>query len=414
VTTGWEHYAKVGNPEDLEVSTTTRANGWDFMTIPVTTIEAVDKKTIIRLAASMSYPNLTDRWVRLENLEWEVKRPGTWSLNTRTGVVTLYPPDGVDPRKSDVIAGALPTLIRAAGRDEPNGLVRRLVIRGLTFTHTARAADWKPQWDSSASAVVLENAEECLVEDCHFVDTEACGVLLRNTARKNRVVGNEFAGCGGAAVYLQGYELGTRDENKLNVIVNNHCHQCCATYWHSPAILAERSGSNIIALNHVHDLPYLGIAVWGSTSESFNEESRRKKAPGYRWDEIGNVPLTKDSIKRFIHARENLLVWNTVHHVMLQLRDGAAIYLWGTDKGNIVRNNLLYSSRGGAVYFDTESVGESAPNVSYDCASPTAMAAIGREPETAEAKKLRALIAAKVKEFQSGKPIEGIVREALK
>src|SRR5262249_24361613 len=106
---------------------------------------------------------------------------------------------------------------------------------------------------------------------------------------------------------------------------------------------------NLIAFNHVHDMPYAGIH-FADCSVSYFKEHRGKEAPGFgfRWDEIGDDPLTRPSVKRFTHSRKNRITYNTVHNVMQRLEDGGAVYL-GFDGGqNVVRGDLISGVRGGS------------------------------------------------------------------
>jgi hypothetical protein len=319
---------------------------------------------------------------RAENVLSAVTRPGTWSLDTHAGVVTLWPEDGVDLTRSVVTAPVLPLLIRCEGADAPNSRARGLVFRGLTFTQTAQVpmAQRDPQdtgtLDTNDCALLFQGATDCTVERCRFVQTGGYGVRLKHAATGIRILENDFAECGGGGVLLTGYGPGTRDVNRGNIIAGNHIHHCGVFFWHCPGISLTQSGENIIAFNHLHDLPYGGVLV-ADCSVDYFREFRGKQGRGFqfRWDEIGNDPLTFDSVKRFTHSRRNQIVYNTIHDVVQRLEDSGAIHIGFVGGHNVVRGNLIHDVRAAAkcwgLYTDAETNRERIEgNVVWSCPAP--------------------------------------------
>src|SRR5262249_54296692 len=198
---------------------------------------------------------------------------------------------------------------------------------------------------------------------------------------------------------------------------DNHIHHCSVFYWHASGIYGTQSGENVIAFNHIHNMPYAGIHC-ADCSAAYFKEHRGKEAPGFgfRWDEIGDAPLTRQGVKRFTHSRKNRITCNTIHLVMQRLEDGGGVYL-GFDGGqNVVRGNLVYGVRGGrmavGIYMDAESDREVIEdNAVWDCDMPkfdngeegpnnNAWGKNAISPgkgEPPEAKALREAIAAKLK-----------------
>src|SRR5262249_35883741 len=165
---------------------------------------------------------------RAENVPEGVSRPGTWALDTRAGTVTLWPEDGVNPARSVVTAPALPVLVFCVGSFEGGRLVRGLTFRGLTFTQTARLPlpERDPKdtgtLDTNDCAVLFDGAEDCAVEDCRFVETGGYGVRLRHAARRNRVTGSEFVGCGGGGGLLSGHGPGPPGVHRSDGVSREH------------------------------------------------------------------------------------------------------------------------------------------------------------------------------------------------
>jgi hypothetical protein len=410
------------NVEDVEVNLIPQYT-WQNQIVPLKAVDP-DARTATLACSLPAYLVTAGSPFRAENVPEAVTRPGTWALDTRAGTVTLWPEDGVDLTRGAVTAPALPVLVRCVGSEEGGRLVRGLTFRGLTFTQTARVPlpgrDPKDTGtlDTNDCALLLDGAEGCAVEDCRFVETGGYGVRLRHAARGNRVTGNEFVGCGGGGVLLTGYGPGTRDVNRGNVIAGNHVHHCGAFHWHAAGIALTQSGENVIAFNHVHDMPYGGVFA-ADCSVDYFREFRGKQGRGFqfRWDEIGDDPLTFDSVKRFTHSRKNQIAYNTIHHVMQRLEDGGGVHLGFVGGRNVIRGNLIHAVRAlrsaWGLYTDAETNRELVEgNVVWDCGAPRIdneyggrnnnrwvgnVLSAGRD-EPAEAKALRERIEARRKE----------------
>jgi hypothetical protein len=320
-----------------------------------------------------------------------------------------------------VTAPVLPVLIRCVGSEQGGRLVQGRTFRGLIFTQTAQVPlpERDPKdtgtLDTNDCAVLLEGAEDCAVEGCRFVETGGYGVRLRHAARRNRITGNEFVRCGGGGVLLTGYGPGTLDVNRGNIIAGNHIHHCGAFFWHACAISGTQSGENVIAFNHIHDMPYGGIQ-FADCSVDYFREFRGKQGRGFqfRWEEIGDDPLTFDSVKRFTHSRKNQIVYNTIHDVMERLHDGGGVHIGFVGGHNVVRANLVHGVRGSGsswgLYTDAETNREriegnvvwdsNAPKIDYEYGGRNNNRWVGNvlssgKEEPTEAKALRALIEAK-------------------
>jgi hypothetical protein len=368
------------NAADVEINLIPQYT-WQNQIIPLKRVD--ETAGTATLAAPLpAYAVFPGNPFRVENVPEGVTRPGTWSLDTRTGTVTLWPEDGVDLRRSVLTAPVLPLLLGCQGSEEDGRLVRGLTFRGLTLTQTAqvplthRDPTDTGTLDTTDCAVLLQGAADCAVEDCRFVDTGAYGVRLKYTATGNRITGNEFAGGGGGGILLTGYGPGTKDANRDNVLVDNHIHHCGVFYWHASGIFGTQSGGNVVALNRVHDLPYAGI-FFADCSVDYFKEFRGRQGRGFqfRWQEIGDDPLTRRSIKRFTHSRKNVIAYNTVHHVMQRLEDGGAVYIGFDGRENQVRGNLIHAVHGPwmavGIYMDGESDQEVLDgNVVWDCDVP--------------------------------------------
>jgi hypothetical protein len=346
-------------------------------------LKAVDEtaRTATLAAPTPAYTIAAGNPFRAENVPEGVTRPGTWSLDTKTGVVTLWPEDGVDLSRSVVTAPALPLLVCCQGDEENGRLVRGLTFRGFTFTQTAQVplSQRDPKdtgtLDSNDCALLLQGAADWRGRAMPLRGNGGYGVRLKHAATGNRITENEFVGCGGG-VLLTGYGPGTRDVNRGNIIAGNHIHHCGVFFWHACAVSGTQSGENTIAFNHIHDMPYGGI-FFADCSVDYFKEFRGKQGCGFqfRWDEIGNDPLTFQSVKRFTHSRKNHIVYNTIHDVLQRLHDSGGIHLGFVGGHNVIRGNLIHGVRGSgsgwSLYTDAETNCERIEcNVDWDCNAP--------------------------------------------
>jgi len=154
----------------------------------------------------------------------------------------------------------------------------------------------------------------------------------------------ELANLGGVGVLLAGYGLGTKDVNRDNAVTDCHVHHIGRLLWHSAGIWAWQSGHNRIEHNHVHHSPYTGILATGRTI--LDRQGKRECSRTVRWNEVdpvlGKEPPTWNKREPFMHARENLIAQNDLHHCMEIMGDGNAIYVSGTGKNNRVLNNFIH------------------------------------------------------------------------
>lgn len=238
--------------------------------------------------------------------------------------------------------------------------MRRLVFQGLTFAHTDRfpwhgSTGWSLQhsweiFDRPTAAVRFRGAADCAVENCRFTALSGTGIRLDLTCQHNRIVGNEFSHVGAVAILLAGYGPGTKNTNDHNEVVNNWVHHTGEVYWATPAIMVWQSGNNHVAHNLIHNTPYTGIAVNGRVSMGRGDPSG-DASRAVRWHEIGETKLSFDwsewyDYEKFLHARENLVEKNDIHHVMESMGDGNGIYISGCGRANHIFQNFVHDCPG--------------------------------------------------------------------
>ena len=336
------------NVEDVEIVVRpTRL--WTMNVLPLVSVD--EQTRIARTAIPATYGmNKIGCWV--ENVLEELDEPGEWVLNTNKGKVYLWPRS-----ESPVIAPRLIELIRVEGEIDKQGPmdipVRNLCFRSLTFKHGDRYTltpddagtqhDWD-MFDKDNALVRLRGAENCAIEDCHFLHSGSGAIRVDLHGQENKIIGNQIEHLGGGGILLCGYGPGTKDVNKNNLVYNNNIHHISEIYWHSPGIFLCQSGGNRVANNLIHHTNYSGMIVSGIVSRFFVQQDKRESSRAIRWHEVGDVPKNPslDDVRPFLHTRNNLIENNEIHHVMQILGDGNGIYVRGAGAGNVIRGNYIH------------------------------------------------------------------------
>ncbi|QDT08270.1 right-handed parallel beta-helix repeat-containing protein [Planctomycetes bacterium K23_9] len=327
---------------------------WTMNVLP---LASVDEDTgIARTAIPATYGmNKIGCWV--ENVLEELDEPGEWALNTREGKIYLWPRNTDREGDSPVMAPQLIEFIRIEGTIDKKGPkdipVRNLCFRGLTFQHGDRYTltsddaglqhDWD-MFDKDNALVRLRGAENCAIEQCHFLHSGSGAIRVDLHGQHNRITGNHIHHMGGGGVLLCGYGPGTKDVNKNNLVYNNDIHHVGEIYWQSPGIFLSQSGENRIANNLIHHTNYTGLIVSGIVHRFITKGDKRESERTVRWHELGDLPKNPepDDVRPFLHTRNNLVEHNEIHHAMQILGDGNGIYVRGAGPGNVIRRNYIH------------------------------------------------------------------------
>jgi hypothetical protein len=318
--------------------------------------------------------------------------PEEWVLNTQEGKLYFWPPAG-DPG-NNIKAPVLQELIRVEGEIDIWGEdipVKNIVFRGLTFAHGERDVwqegdigvqhDWEVV-DKATALLRFRGSENCIVDECRFINTGGTGLRFDLYSEYNTVKRNLFAYLGQMAVLICGYGPGTKDVSNHNTIINNHIHHCGQLIWSSHAIMIWESGFNRIAHNLIHDVPRKAVSLAGVRRRFFRRDKREAYSRQYhktvRWKEVGTdegIARDYDYIVPFLHVRYNVVEYNECHHILMEGQDGSGINVTGAAEGNVVQRNLIYditsTAPDAAIRLDGNIRGGLVrENIIYDCALP--------------------------------------------
>ncbi len=349
------------NLEDVEIVVRPH-HAWIVNILPLASVNTAKRIATTTVPATYAMDELhflkgTDSvWV--ENVIDALDEPGEWVLNTTEGRLYLWP--RVEGPPEGITAPRLREYIRVEGRIDTEGPtdtpVRNLIFRGLTITRgeSYRVAeddkglqhDWEMH-DKANALVRLRGAENCVVEQCHFVQSGGGAIRVDLLGRNNRIQGNHIEHIGTTGVLLCGYGPGTKDVNHHNLVFNNHIHHVGEIYSHAPGVMVWQSGENRVANNLIHNTPYAGIIVSGVMTDFFSKRGNgRELVRTIRWHEVGRGQgrgkRTLEQVRPFLHSHDNLVEYNEIHHAMERLGDGNGIYIRGCGAGNVIRRNYIH------------------------------------------------------------------------
>ncbi len=336
------------NVEDVEILVRPTRD-WIVNMLPLASVD--EKAGIARTSVVATY-GMTKHGAWIENVLEELDQPGEWVLNSKEGKVYLWPRND-----SPVFAPQLLELIRVEGKIDKEGPkdipVRNIRFKGLTLKHGERYTltnddaglqhDWD-MLDKDNALLRLRGAENCAIEQCHFLHSGSGAIRVDLHGMDNEIVGNHIEYMGGGGILLCGYGPGTKDVNKRNLVYDNYVHHVGEIYWQSPGIFLWQSGENSVANNLIHDTNYIGLIVSGCVIRFFDMEDKREQVRAIRRHEVGELPenYEADDVEPFLHSRNNLIEYNEIHHVMKKLGDGNGIYIRGAGPGNVIRRNYVH------------------------------------------------------------------------
>lgn len=356
-------------PSDIEILLSPK-HRWLVNMLPLERIDTKSKTAFFTVDPTYGIRPENEYYV--ENAIEYLDEPGEWIFDSEEGRVYIWPENSLD--EADIRAPFLQEFIRAEGIEDSLP-VRFLHFEGLTFRHGLRDT-WKPgdkglqhdweMYDKGNAILRFRHTENCSVTKCTFEASSGSGVRLDLHAQRNTVADCIFSHLGGTGILLSGYGPGTKDENKFNTVTNNYIHHVGTIYKHSPGIFITQSGHNKITHNTIHDLAYNGMVISGCRPHELVYakplQNRREWVSNIRIDEIGPyiehiTPEMLDNwlefdvskIEPLLHARENLIEYNEVFRVMLELHDGNGVYFSAMGKNNrAVRNYFhdIHTSRG--------------------------------------------------------------------
>jgi hypothetical protein len=291
----------------------------------------------------------------LENHPALLDAPGEWYFQEETRRLAYRPlPDETADALQAVVPVA-PAILHVRGSEAAR--VHNVHLRGLTFTHASwplppggyaglqattcenRAAaantapdsypPGSPERDTGRAmamlpaAVDFELADDCSVVDCRIAHVGMSGVAFGSRTHCCRLEGCLIEDVSGNGVNLgestsrsvDGRTWWQADPNQAashHSVVNNHIRGAGQQFFGAVGIWMGIAHDMRIAHNEIHDLPYTGVSL------------------GWMWSPAPTP------------AKNNLVDYNHIHHVMQSLSDGGGIYSLGRQPGSSLAHNYIH------------------------------------------------------------------------
>jgi hypothetical protein len=189
----------------------------------------------------------------------------------------------------------------------------------------------------SPANVICHAAKAVQFQGCRFTHLGGGGLDLEYGAQDNVVDSCEFCDISGSGIHVGDVQKDDHhpDDARLivknNRVTNNRIHDIAVEYLGGVGIFAGYTEATLIAHNEVYDLPYSGISIgwgWGET------------------DAGGGASEQPSHYDTPTAAKDNVIEFNHVHHVMLRLLDGGGIYTLGRMPGTVIRDNRIHDAPG--------------------------------------------------------------------
>jgi parallel beta-helix repeat protein len=238
------------------------------------------------------------------NVKDALDSPGEWCLNN--GEV-LYWADDKEFPNVDVVAPIMDRLIVLQGDIEKEKYVENIHFVGLTFKDTDYSLDG--YYDPADSAIWLNGAKNCSIQDCVFDGVSGYAVRLAQRSHENKIIGNSMKKLGQGGVILLG---NTANQPYNNIIEDNDIQDCGKIYKHVAGVYITTGSGNKVAHNNIYRMPRYGISF-----KSYDQNNS---------------------------SHNNIAEYNRIIDTNLETNDTGAIETLGRDyqlSGNIIRFNLI-------------------------------------------------------------------------
>ena len=279
----------------------------------------------------------------IENVFEELKVPGTWYLNRKTGAFIYLPLEGETLSETEIYAPRLDRLLELRGEPEEKEIVKNITFDGIVFRHAAWNPPQKPgegmnilggvndlggivemgmDYASSSQAasttpgaLFLRGAERISFYNCRIEHVGGYGIELNQGCKNIEVINCDIEDTGAGAFKAGGVEFGGNPLLKTGKATIEGCRfsKGGRVFNCGVGIFLEHTFGNRVRYNDIWDYYYTGISV------------------GWVWA-YGETA-----------ARENIIEYNHIWKIgQGVLSDLGGIYLLGEQPGTEVRGNVIH------------------------------------------------------------------------
>ncbi len=278
---------------------------WSDSYVKIAEIDTA-KKVVLTEAPYSNYPFTAGKRYYAFNALEELDAPGEWYLERKTGILYFWPPS--DPEKASIYVAILrEPLIQLKNTNH-------LTFKNISFEYTCGAGiEIIGGSDNLIDNCILRNIGTVAISIGRLVGNLG-GMIYENTlyngdaGTENGVKDCKIYATGEGGIILGGGDRKTLTPGK-NFAVNNDIFDCSRWVRTYRAGVFMYGVGNIIAHNHIHDLPHTAVFFWGNN---------------------------------------HLLEYNEIDHVCMETGDAGAFYLgrdW-TQRGSLIRYNYFHHLHG--------------------------------------------------------------------
>lgn len=251
----------------------------------------------------------------LENARAFLSQPGEWHLDTSSREISYHPRPGERIDQLEAYTPVLTNLFLINGtEDRP---VRNLHFDRISFAHTTwilpAGAEYVGEYITNlvpnAAVIQMCGSDGCSILNCDISRAGGGGIRIFAPSRQVTIMGTTVHDVGSIGMVLCG-EAPPASPGISGSIMNNDIYDCAVEDQSTDAFYADFSEGLIIRNNLVHDCPYAGICIG---------------------DRASDPALSKN----------NSIIANRVHHVMMLSSDGGGIYEIGRQSNCIIRGNFV-------------------------------------------------------------------------
>lgn len=318
----------------------------------------------------------------VENIFEELDSENEWFFDKENRKLYVWKPADVELNEAKVELSFLKNLVQIIGSTDK--AVRHISIEGISFQHATMTfmesyepllrSDWKIY---RAGAIVLENTEDCRIENCEFTDLGGNVIFANAYNRHLQVVRNHIHHCGASAIsfvgdasavrspsfqysqFVQRDEMDTLQGPKNDLYPsecsaeNNLIYKIGQVEKQVAAVQISMAMKILVKNNSIYDLPRAGINVsegtWGGHIIEFNdvfntvlESSDHGSFNSWGRDRFWHPDW--NVVDKYVKQNPQMPYWDAMHTTIIRNNRFRCDHGWDIDLDDGSSNYHIYNN----------------------------------------------------------------------